>query len=120
MLVFGLLVKHYVADFLLQFPWMISQKGSLAKIGGYMHAGFHAIGTILCFWLLGINAAMIVTMAVAEFFVHFLIDFTKAKTSDHISSDTRPRMYWGLYGLDQLAHHLTYLVMVYVVINYST
>lgn len=113
----GLVLKHYVADFLLQYPWMISEKGSLNQIGGYAHAFIHGAGTGLWFWLYGVGLGWILLLAFAEFVVHFAIDFTKARTSDHISSTQQPRLFWGLYGLDQLLHYLTYFVLTYLVVT---
>ena len=35
-------VKHIVADYILQFSWMIRDKGFYGEIGGIAHSGMHA------------------------------------------------------------------------------
>ncbi len=116
-LMLGFTLKHDVADFLLQFSWMIVQKGSLTKPGGYVHAAIHAAGTALLLWILGVDPGWIAVLSLAELVFHFVVDFTKARTSDHISSVRQPNLFWGVYGLDQLVHYLTYITLTYLVIN---
>ena len=119
LIMLGLVIKHFVADFLLQFSWMIEEKGQLNRFGGYAHAAVHGAGTAIWLWIYGLGVAWIIALALAEVAVHYAIDFTKARTTDHISSTAQPRLFWGLYGLDQLLHHLTYLVLTYLVVSVS-
>ncbi|WP_373049897.1 DUF3307 domain-containing protein [Thalassovita aquimarina] len=112
-----LVVKHYVADYLLQFPWMIRQKGNPRAIGGYAHVGIHALGTVAVFGLLGLPLGVTLALALAEAVTHYLIDFTKDRTGNNVTSSDRPRLFWAIHGLDQLFHSLTYLAMTYVLIT---
>ncbi len=115
---FALEGKHFAADYLLQFPWMIREKGSLAKIGGYAHAGIHAVGSVLVLWLLGLGWGAVLALAVAEFVIHYALDFGKAHYGDHVSPMESPRLFWAFNGLDQFFHHTTYILMTYVIVTY--
>ncbi|HSF91100.1 MAG TPA: DUF3307 domain-containing protein [Paracoccaceae bacterium] len=117
LIMLGLAIKHFVADFLLQFNWMITAKGRFDKIGGYAHAGVHGVGSGLCFWLLGFPVVLVAGMAVGDFVIHYAVDFTKARASVNVERDRQIHLYWGMYGLDQLAHYLTYIGMAYVAIK---
>ena len=112
----GFELKHFVADYLLQFDWMIQGKGSVSRLGGYVHAAVHAGGSVAVLVIAALPLTFIVAMVVAEFAVHYLLDFGKVHYSKDVSSVQRPRLFWALNGLDQLLHHLTYVVMTYVVV----
>lgn len=92
---------------------MIAGKGNFRMIGGYLHAAFHVIGTALVLWLLDFSPHLIIVVAIAEFAVHYMLDFAKVHYSAEISSTERPRAFWALNGLDQLLHQLTYVGIVY-------
>jgi hypothetical protein len=115
LLLIGLNMKHFVADYLLQFPWMIAGKGSFRMAGGYVHAAIHVTGTAFVLWLLAVSPQLITGLVLAEFVLHFLLDFAKVHYSGEISSTERPNAYWALNGLDQLLHQLTYVGIVYFV-----
>lgn len=116
LLLIGLNMKHFVADYLLQFPWMIAGKGSFRMAGGYAHAGIHVIGTAFVLWLLAISPQLIAGLVLAEFALHFLLDFAKIHYGSDISSTERPNAFWALNGLDQLLHQLTYVGIVYFIV----
>ena len=61
----GLLVKHYLADFVMQPHWMLSAKGRLDAPGGYAHAAVHAVGSGIVLLACGIGAAMIFAVMLA-------------------------------------------------------
>jgi len=119
LLMLGFEIKHYFADYALQFQWMIGGKGNFARIGGYAHAGVHVLGTLAVFALLGVAAGLAAALIVFEFVVHYLLDFSKAHFGDHISAAEQPRMFWALNGLDQFFHHLTYVALAYLVVQFT-
>ena len=43
----GLQIKHFIADYTLQWPSMIAGKSHLNRSGGYLHAGIHIALTLL-------------------------------------------------------------------------
>ena len=118
LMIVGLELKHFVADYLLQFDWAIKGKGSVFKLGGYFHAAVHAGGSFAVLVIAGLPTTFIIVMVMAEFAVHYMLDFGKVHYSKDVSSVERPRLFWALNGLDQLLHHLTYVVMTYIVVLY--
>ena len=117
LLMLGLEAKHFLADYLLQFDWMIRGKGSFARAGGYVHAGIHVAGTVVILLVLAVPTGFVLLLAACEFVIHYLLDFSKANYGDHVSSADEPRKFWALNGLDQLFHHLTYIAMVWVMVH---
>ena len=113
----GLLVKHYLADFVLQPHWMLSAKGRLDAPGGYAHAAVHAVGSGIVLLACGIGAAMILAVMLAEIVVHFAIDYAKDRYTKASDVDRNPARYWQLHGLDQLAHQMTYVVIAWVTLG---
>lgn len=116
-LLIWLQVKHFVADYLLQSPWILSGKGHLGKPGGYVHAGIHVLGTAPALICVGLGGGLIAAVLAGEFAVHFIVDHVKA-----LQGRTRPQSpssarFWAMHGADQLAHHLTYSAILFVVMR---
>ena len=116
LLFFGLELKHYVADYFLQPGWMLAGKGDLRQPGGYAHAGVHASLTALVLLLAAAPLATLLLIVAAEFVVHYVLDYSKIHYSRGVHVDTEPRRFWGLHGLDQITHQLTYGVIIFVVL----
>ena len=114
LLVVGLEIKHFVADYLGQSGWIIKGKGNLRAGGGYVHAAAHVAGSAIVLALAQVPLGTIAIVVVAEFVIHYAIDFAKANLGHSVSSASHPRLYWGMHGFDQLLHHLTYVAMAYV------
>lgn len=121
MLTIGVLVclqiKHFIADYLLQTPWIIFGKGHLDRPGGYVHAGIHALGSVPALALAGLAAAPIAIMISIEFVVHFVIDHTKALISAKSPKGPATATFWALHGADQCVHHLTYAAMAAIALT---
>lgn len=114
-----LFVKHFICDFPLQIsPWMYRNKGIYFHPGGIAHSAVHALGTwLVLVFFIGAQAWL---YALLDFIVHYHIDWAKLKLNKHY--DLRPdnsNWFWILLGLDQLAHHITYFVIVYYAFNYQ-
>ena len=109
----GLELKHFIADYLLQTGWMIGGKGNLASPGGYAHAGIHVIGSAIVLLLVHIPLPALALLLVAEFVVHYALDFAKVYYGRGIDPDEDAQRFWALHGLDQLFHQLTYVAMIY-------
>lgn len=106
-------VKHFVADYLLQPHWVLAAKGNMRRMGGYVHAGIHAVGSVPAYLLAGVGLGGIAALVVAEFLVHYVIDFIKSDVSARSKSGPDTAVYWALHGADQLAHQLTYVGLVF-------
>lgn len=112
----GLELKHFIADYFLQPGWMLSGKGDFRQIGGYAHAGAHALLTGLVLLVAGTPPAWLAAIVVAEFVVHYLLDYGKIAYSRGVHVDSQPRRFWSLHGLDQIFHQLTYAAIIYAVL----
>ncbi len=112
----GFLLKHFVADYLLQFRWMIAGKGNIRAPGGYVHAAIHVLGSVIVLSLASVPVPVLLALLGAEFVIHYLLDYLKVHYGKEVSSTERPRLFWALNGFDQLMHHLTYVAMTYVVL----
>jgi hypothetical protein len=113
----GFELKHYFADYVLQTGWMIAGKGSLTQPGGYAHAGIHALGSAIVLLLARIPLWSVLWLIVAEFVVHYALDFAKAAYGRGVDPDEDAQRFWALHGLDQLFHQLTYVAMLYVALR---
>jgi len=112
-------VKHYVADFPMQTPYML-QKGKDGKawiLPLASHAMVHALftlGIILIanprFWYL----------RALDFVLHFIVDRIKARyklkpgTWEAHEKGILLSKYYRAFGKDQLAHYLTYSLIMYL------
>lgn len=115
--VLGFQIKHFVADYLLQFDWMVAEKGDLRKFGGYAHAGLHVVGSLMVLLLASVHIVTILWLIGAEFVIHYTLDFTKIYYSKDVNLEESPQKYFALHGFDQFLHHATYIVMSFVALS---
>lgn len=113
-LLLGLEIKHYIADYFLQPAWMLAGKGDFRQPGGYAHAAVHAGLTAVVLSLAGIPLATLAAIVAAEFVVHYALDYSKIHYSRGVHVDDTPRRFWALHGIDQLTHQLTYAAIIYL------
>lgn len=107
-LLVALFLKHFICDFAWQTPWMLAGKGDFRSLGGYAHAGLHALWTAAFLW--GFDQPGWLALALFDFGVHYLVDWWKVRCS--VGLTPADRRYWIAFGLDQLAHAMTYIVIV--------
>jgi hypothetical protein len=109
-----LMVKHFVCDFVMQTPWQIAQKGVYGAPGGLAHSGIHVLGTLVALAAVLTPFRVILPVLIAEFVVHYHIDWGKEQTVRRLNWRHGNR-FWNAIGFDQLLHGLTYLaIVVYV------
>ncbi|MBC2775497.1 DUF3307 domain-containing protein [Rhizobium sp. AQ_MP] len=103
------ILKHLLADFLLQTSWMAMGKerreGWLAPL--FAHIAVHAAGTLLISLLM---APMLAWLALVDLVVHGAIDRAKTSLQGRYRFKVDQAAYWWLFGTDQTLHHLTHLV----------
>lgn len=105
-------VKHYFADFRWQTGEMLANKDVLLNPAAMAHAGLHAALSVPVMVLSGLGGpGLIVALALAEFFVHHVIDWTKANLQKR-NDDLANAGFWRLVGLDQAAHQMTYVAIL--------
>jgi len=112
-------IKHFVADYPLQTPEMIRGKGILFNPQGILHSLHHSGLTLVT---LGIFALVhpiaiipAVLISVSEFFVHYVIDYSKMQYGKSLT--TNDSRFWWAIGFDQMLHHLTYLAFAWIVLT---
>jgi hypothetical protein len=105
-------IKHFVADYLMQFPYMLNEKGIYGATGGVHHALVHASWTFLILVFFCDNADVIIALAFADFVLHYHIDWSKQQLNRGLTPTDRK--FWVWMGLDQALHYLTYIGIIYV------
>lgn len=114
-LFFLFMMKHFIVDFLLQFKYQWSNKGTYGHPGGLLHAGLHGVGTAAC--LLMFSWEDILFLALMDAVFHYHIDWAKMNINAKLGwTPTTHEEFWWLLGLDQLLHMLTYLAIIALVI----
>jgi hypothetical protein len=117
LLVLLLQLKHCYADFVRQTYSQTVRKGIYGDWTGITHSLDHVWTTwiVLLFFssfhVLPILA--IFGVGLLEGVVHYHIDWVKVHFG--IKDHTKPA-FWTQFGLDQLAHQITYLAMVWVLL----
>lgn len=113
LILFTLLVKHYVVDFPLQVEYQWKNKGTFGHPGGLIHAGYHGIGTfVVLSMIFGLGYwFFILVMALFDSVTHYFIDWAKMNWG---CRDIENPRFWNHLGLDQLAHQTVYLIIAAV------
>lgn len=105
-----LLTKHVVADFFLQRSFMFKDKHIYGGKGGLVHATSHALLTWLC--LIFFNPSLALILAAMDGVIHYHVDYIKSGWNIRTKASPAETRYWYAFGLDQLAHLLTYVLIV--------
>ena len=111
-------LKHWFADFWIQTYQQTVCKGIYGHPVGISHTLEHVIGTIIALTIanmfISISAGMILFLGFLDLLIHYHVDYVKMHYGIKNSATTR---YWREFGLDQLAHQLTYLGFVYLILR---
>ena len=106
-------IKHFIADFVMQYDYMLREKGIYGAVGGLHHAIVHASFTFLILVFFCPNANIIIALSFADFALHYHIDYFKQQLNRGLT--TADRQFWLNLGLDQTLHYLTYIGIIYVI-----
>jgi hypothetical protein len=109
-----LLIKHFIVDFVIQYPFMIREKGTYCALGGILHAWLHGLGTFLAVTWFAPTLLLAIKVAVVDFLIHYHVDWAKMNLSKNYT--TADQKFWVWMGLDQLLHGLTYLLIAYIIL----
>lgn len=116
-----LMLKHTIADFYLQTPYQYLNKGTYGHPGGFMHSAIHVALTPLVYLVLVPGSLLIaLAIALAEFAVHYHVDWLKEQITHRNGWTAQDRGFWYALGTDQLVHGLTYLAIVGVLVVAAT
>jgi len=106
-------IKHCYADFVLQTYMQTVKKGVWLDPIGISHSLEHGYCSLVALLLFSVfftvSVQTIILIVLAESVIHYLVDYTKVKYG--IKDNTKP-LFWTQFGLDQLAHQLTYVAMI--------
>lgn len=110
-------IKHYYADFVIQTYAQTVRKGIYRDPVGISHSLDHITGSLLVLliasFFVSISLPLILILSVAEGFLHYHIDWVKVHYG---TKDLTKSLFWNQFGMDQLAHQITYLVMIYILL----
>ena len=110
-------VKHCYADFYLQTYMQTVKKGVWMNPIGISHTLEHMYSSLVVLLFFNffttLNPAIIVGAVIVEGIVHYIVDFSKVKYG--CKDNTKP-IFWTQFGLDQLAHQLTYIGMIWALL----
>lgn len=110
-------IKHWYADFKIQTYMQTVRKGVWLDLIGLSHTLDHIWCTLVVLVVFNIfvpiPAWLMLITAIGEGIIHYLVDFVKVKYG--CKDNTKP-LFWNQFGLDQLAHQLTYIGMVYILV----
>lgn len=119
LLLFLLQIKHWYADFKIQTYMQTVKKGVWLDPIGISHTVDHiwtSLVALLVYSLFFPVAALtIIVLTFIEGVLHYVIDYVKVKYG--CKDNTKP-LFWNQFGLDQLAHQITYLAMVAVIVHW--
>lgn len=105
--------KHLLADFVLQTPKMVEEKGYYGRPGGLQHAAIHILASAPVVVWLTMDAIATAAILVAEFVIHYHIDLSKEKIGRQLGLSPGGKAFWFAIGVDQLLHQLTYVGLVW-------
>lgn len=106
-----LFIKHFIADFLLQTPYQLSNKGTYLHPGGLLHAGLHGLGTFIVVYFFSYELWVPIFLGMMDAVFHYHIDWVKEKVNDHYYLRPSDKQFWWTLGADQLLHALTYILI---------
>jgi hypothetical protein len=106
-------IKHWYIDFVNQNDIEVASKGIYGDFHGIMHSTKHGLGTMFC--VLAVVSPVYLFFAIIcgllDFVVHYHVDWAKMNYGNR---DITTPAFWNHLGLDQMAHQLTYLFIVYM------
>lgn len=108
------MVKHSYADFTIQTYLQTVRKGIYRDWVGITHSLDHVWTTVIALLIFSvfytIPFLLIPVIAIVEGIIHYHIDWVKVRFG---TKDNTSPAFWAQFGLDQLAHHLCYLCIVW-------
>lgn len=114
-----LLVKHAVADFLLQTAYQRQTKGIYGALGGLTHCLTHVILTAPVLLLFpGLDPTAAAAILTGEFVIHYHLDWLKDQAVKRNGWTSHDTPFWWALGTDQLLHGLTYVAILWVAATY--
>ena len=112
-----LLTKHVLLDFMFQPEFQWRNKGTYGHLGGIVHSGQHAVGTLGLALFVPVFFPWLLIVAAVEYLVHYHIDWAKSQINSRRGWDANKNPeFWFLTGFDQYLHMLTYVLIIFAVL----
>lgn len=105
-------IKHMFGDYFLQTRSMLDGRDQYIHTGRFLHAGIHAAGSAIAFALIGAPVGFFIPLVLAEWALHFHIDWWKGRLTSDQNLTPADAAYWRASGIDQALHQLTYVAMI--------
>lgn len=114
LILFLLVTKHFIIDFLLQTPYQYENKGTYGHLGGILHAWLHGMTTMVILSFFAWSPLPLL-LGLLDAVTHYHIDWAKVKLNKHFNwtADKNPEFWW-LLGFDQFLHYLTYTCILFL------
>lgn len=111
-----LFVKHWYVDFVNQTMEEVQWKGTYLDWRGVKHSVKHGVATAIIFYLCSdpiFEPSGAILIGLIDFILHYHIDWAKININKHNNYTVENPKFWTWLGADQLAHSLTYLLLVW-------
>ncbi len=112
--------KHMFADYFLQTKMMLDGRETYIHFGRFLHAGVHAVGSLLVFAVIGAPFSFIIPVILAEWVIHYHIDWLKGRYTAIQKLTPADAAFWRAAGVDQALHQLTYVLMIWAWVVYAS
>ena len=108
-------IKHWYIDFVDQSDEEVKHKGIYGNWLGVKHSLKHGVGTALCFLVISGSPYLLfcICVGILDAAAHYHIDWAKMNYGNR---DITTKAFWNHLGMDQMAHQLTYLLLIYLVL----
>jgi hypothetical protein len=111
-------IKHFVADYPLQTPYMLGKFKPFPQFIWPLaaHAGVHTIFTVVIA-LAYQRYDLVMSLALLDFTTHFVID--RLKASPALLGRFKPdqKQFWWALGFDQMAHQFVMILCVLILMG---
>lgn len=111
-----LFVKHWYIDFINQSMEEVHGKGIYGNAHGIMHSLKHGIATGIIMFAFIADPLFSIILGFIDFAIHYHVDWAKININKRYNYTTEDPKFWAWLGADQLAHSLTYLGLVWLVV----
>jgi hypothetical protein len=104
-------IKHWYIDFVNQTDEEINNKGIYLDVVGMLHSLKHGALTTLILAIF-VSPMFALQLGAIDFILHYHIDYLKMRFGNR---DITTKTFWVHLGTDQLAHQLTYLLLIVII-----
>jgi hypothetical protein len=111
----ALLAVHWVADFVLQTHWQATNKSKRSDaLAAHIATYYGALLVASCVIFFGAPFSLILAFAVINGAAHFATDYVTSRITSRLWAQQRWHDFFVVVGLDQLIHHLTLIVTMWL------